>query len=65
MPEILGDSAVMADPLDCHSMADALTRLKNDPAYRAGYIAKGHGRVRLYSWERMAKMTLEVYEACV
>jgi alpha-1,3-rhamnosyl/mannosyltransferase len=65
MPEILGDSAVMADPLDYHSMADALTRLKNDPAYRSGYIAKGHERVRLYSWERMARMTLEVYEACV
>jgi len=65
MPEILGDCAVMADPLDYRSMAEALTRLKNDPAYRAGYIAKGHERVRAYSWERTAKMTLEVYEGCV
>ena len=64
MPEILGDSSVMADPLDYRLMADALTKLKNDPACRADYIAKGHERVRVYSWERVAKMTLEVYEDC-
>lgn len=64
MPEILGDSAVMADPLDYRSMAEALARLKNDPSYRAHRIAKGHERVRAYSWERTARMTLEVYEAC-
>jgi alpha-1,3-rhamnosyl/mannosyltransferase len=64
MPEILGDSAVMADPCDYRSMASALTRLKNDPSYRAHYIAKGHERVRVYSWDRTARMTLEVYEAC-
>lgn len=65
MPEILGDCAVMADPLDYLAMAEALARLKNDPAYRANYIGKGHERVRLYSWEQMARMTLEVYEGCV
>lgn len=65
MPEILGDCAVMADPLDYRFMAEALTRLENDPTYRANYIAKGHERVRLYSWERVARMTLDVYEASV
>ncbi|MBF0633519.1 MAG: glycosyltransferase family 4 protein [Nitrospinae bacterium] len=65
MPEILGDSAVMADPLDYRSMAEGLAKLKNDPAYRADYIAKGRERVRAYSWEKVARMTLEVYEACV
>lgn len=65
MPEILGDSAVMADPLDYRSMADALIKLKNDLAYRAGYIARGRERVRIYSWEKAARMTLEVYEGSV
>ncbi len=64
MPEILGDSALLADPRDYRAMAMELTRLKNDPSYRAHYIAKGHERVRVYSWERTARMTLEVYEAC-
>jgi glycosyltransferase involved in cell wall biosynthesis len=61
MPEVLGDSAIMADPRDYRAMAEGLMRLKNDAGLRAGYISKGRERLRKFSWEQAARMTLEVY----
>ncbi len=61
LPEVLGDAAAYLDPTDPQDMEtkiDAL--LKNDK--ELGRLRKaGYERVKLFSWHRTAKQTLDVY----
>jgi glycosyltransferase involved in cell wall biosynthesis len=58
MPEVAGDAAVLVDPGDVNSIADGITKALKGPK---GLIDKGNARVREFSWEKTAKMTLDVY----
>jgi glycosyltransferase involved in cell wall biosynthesis len=55
IPEVVGDAAVLVDPYDVSSIADGLERVLGDPALRATLVARGHERVRLFSWERSVR----------
>lgn len=59
--EVAGDAALLADPFDVGSLAAALRRLDEDEALRAELTARGEERVRVFSWDRAARQTLEVY----
>jgi glycosyltransferase involved in cell wall biosynthesis len=65
LPEVVGDAAVLIDPLDAGAIADAMARVLNDPALRATLIARGHDRVKAFSWERSAARVREVYAELV
>ena len=58
MPEVAGGAAILVDPYDAASIADGITKVLNGPK---GLIEKGFTRVAGFSWEKTAKMTLEVY----
>jgi glycosyltransferase involved in cell wall biosynthesis len=61
LPEVVGDAAVLVDPMDAGAIADAMARVLTDPALRATLIARGYERVKLFSWERSVRRIHEVY----
>jgi glycosyltransferase involved in cell wall biosynthesis len=65
MPEVYGGAAVYFDPLDPKAQAEKIADLLKGGGHRDRLIKAGHERVKLYSWKRMAKRTLEVYEEAV
>jgi glycosyltransferase involved in cell wall biosynthesis len=61
LPEVAGDAALMFDPGDELAIATALKRLLDEPALAADLIARGHERVREFTWQRTARLTLDSY----
>jgi len=61
--EVLGDAALLVDPLDTEAIADGLARILADSELRERLIAKGRDRVRRFTWDRTAQATLEVYHS--
>ncbi len=62
LPEILGDAAVYFDAHSPTDMARAIEEVLNDKALADELSKKGIAQAKKYSWERMAKQTLEVYK---
>jgi glycosyltransferase involved in cell wall biosynthesis len=62
MPEVVGDAALRVAHEDVEGFTVAMWRLLTDDDLRADMIAKGHKRVKCFSWERAARETLEVYK---
>lgn len=60
MPEVVGDAAVLFDPLDAEAMADAVLRILRDPALARALSQRGLERARSFSWERTARRTADV-----
>jgi glycosyltransferase involved in cell wall biosynthesis len=61
LPEVYGDAAHYFDPTSVTDMTRAIDEVLSDDALRGSLVAKGHKKLRSYSWERMAKQTHEVY----
>ena len=61
LPEVAGDAALLFDPSDEAAIGAALGRLLNDPALAQTLRARGLQRVRQFTWERTARLTLESY----
>ncbi len=61
LPEVLGDAALYFDPTDTDDMVDKISRILDDKDLRNELRKKGQEQVKKYSWDRMAKQTLEVY----
>jgi glycosyltransferase involved in cell wall biosynthesis len=61
MPEVLGDAALLVDPYDPEQMAVGLEQLLSDTSLREELIRKGRERAKLYTWERTARETLDLY----
>jgi glycosyltransferase involved in cell wall biosynthesis len=60
MPEIVGDAALLFDPMDVKAMGDVLTRLLDDDALRRELSARARERARMFSWHRTAQLTADV-----
>ncbi|MGQ9500545.1 MAG: glycosyltransferase family 4 protein [Anaerolineae bacterium] len=61
LPEVVGDAAILIDPHDIDGLAAAMWRLLTDEQLRACLIEKGFKRAQMFSPERTAQQTLEVY----
>ncbi len=61
LPEVLGDAALYFDPTKPHDMAKQITRVLDDTKLRTQLIKKGAAQAKKYSWDRMAKQTLDAY----
>jgi glycosyltransferase involved in cell wall biosynthesis len=59
--EVGGDAAVWFDPLDLESIAGALRLAATRPDELSALAAAGLERSRLFSWERVARETLDVF----
>ena len=62
LPEIGGEAALYFDPYDTADMAQKLSKVLGNKAAKQKLINKGLSRAKEFSWERMAKETLKVYE---
>ena len=62
LPEIYGDSVAYFDPLGTTDMAAKIGEVVDDPIIRDDLKEKGKQNAAKYSWDRMAKQTLAVYE---
>ena len=65
LPETAGDAALLVDPDDAEGFADAMATVDSDDAVRARLVTGGRGRAALFTWERAAAATREVYRSVV
>jgi len=63
LPEVVGDAAVLVDPLDVEAMAGTLAQVLADPALAGVLCQKGVERARRFSWTRTAEETAAIYRA--
>jgi len=63
LPELVGDASLLVDPDDVSALADAISRLLADESRRGALRQRGLARAHLFSWERVAKQTMAVYQA--
>ena len=61
MPEVADSAALLFDPESVPEMARAMRDLLVDPELRARMERLGLQRATLFSWERTARETLDVY----
>ncbi|NTU99321.1 glycosyltransferase family 4 protein [Candidatus Falkowbacteria bacterium] len=61
MPEILGDAAAYFDPSDLSKMKQAIAEVLDSEILRKELCNKGFERVKQYSWQECARLTLEIY----
>jgi glycosyltransferase involved in cell wall biosynthesis len=63
LQEVCGDNAIYFNPYSIKDMAKKIKEVySNDTYYYSDKKEKGLERVKLFSWEKMAKETLKVYE---
>lgn len=62
MPEVAGEAAVLFKAESVTEIAAALQKLAVNPLLRADLREKGLQRAKLFSWQRTAEATLEVYQ---
>ena len=56
MPEIAGNAALIVDPRNPQSIADAMCALRQDRNLRNRLIENGKARQNLFTWDRTAKL---------
>lgn len=61
LPEIVGSAGLLVDPFDIDALADAMIRLWREHDLRAELGTRGLARAGLFSWERAAAETIDVY----
>jgi glycosyltransferase involved in cell wall biosynthesis len=61
LPEVAGDAALLFEPHDVRAIAAAVERLLADPSEAERLRRRGVARAELFSWERTALATLDVY----
>ena len=61
MPEVLGDAGLLLDGTDSKAWSDALVRIVHDEPLRTRMRAAGLARAAAFTWERTARITLDVY----
>jgi len=60
VPEVLGDAAVYADPVEVESVAAALVEATR-PERRPELVRRGHERAAAYTWDATAQATAAAY----
>jgi glycosyltransferase involved in cell wall biosynthesis len=61
IPEVLGGAGMLLDPCDVSAWRDAIIRIVNDEMLRRDLRARGLARAATYTWQRTARLTLNVY----
>lgn len=61
IPEVVGDAGEYCDPFDIESIRSSIERVMLSPERRSELIALGRSRCELFSWERCARETLDLY----
>jgi glycosyltransferase involved in cell wall biosynthesis len=62
LSEVVGDAAILVDPHDARSVADAMMRLLTNESLRIQLRERGLARCQQFSWEEAARRTLRLCE---
>jgi glycosyltransferase involved in cell wall biosynthesis len=62
LPEVVGDAALVVDPLDIPALTTAILRVLTSPETAQELRTRGFARARRFTWEQVARQTLDVYE---
>jgi glycosyltransferase involved in cell wall biosynthesis len=62
MPEVAGDAALLVDPLNPASIADAMRQVSESRSLREDLIHKGNMRKDLFTWQKTADRLWESIE---
>jgi glycosyltransferase involved in cell wall biosynthesis len=62
LPEVVGDAAILVDPLSTDEIRDAMIRIWSEPGLREKMGKIGADRAKSFTWERTAQQTLAAYE---
>lgn len=65
LPEVVGDAAVLVDPYSVEDIAAGMERLVTDAGLRKELSGKGLERAKDFTWERSAKILMDVYKSLV
>jgi glycosyltransferase involved in cell wall biosynthesis len=63
IPEVVGDGGLLVDPRDLEELGDAMLRVYRDSGLRERLVEKGRQRAKLFSWDRTARETFNVYKS--
>lgn len=63
LPEIYESAAEYFDPRSTEDMADAVARVLRSPKLQKQLVNKGHKQLKKYSWQKMVKETLQIYNS--
>lgn len=61
LPEVVGDAAILTDPLDIHGLKNGMKELINHPELRQILKEKGKLRAKQFSWHASAEKLLNIY----
>jgi glycosyltransferase involved in cell wall biosynthesis len=61
LPEVVGDAALLVDPMDTEHIASAIRGVLTDTELAETMRSRGLERARSFSWERTARQTLDAY----
>jgi alpha-1,3-rhamnosyl/mannosyltransferase len=64
-PEVVGDAAVLVDPLDVDAIGRGMLEALTNVELRRANVARGLLRVHNFGWERCAREVLSLFEALV
>jgi glycosyltransferase involved in cell wall biosynthesis len=62
LPEVAGDAGILIDPKNTEQLIFEMERVLLSPSLQSDLRQKGLERAKLFSWDRTAEMTEQVYE---
>jgi glycosyltransferase involved in cell wall biosynthesis len=65
IPEVMGDAGILVDPSVQGDLANAIRSVLDDSSLRDSLREKGLRRAKLFTWQRCAEMTLNLYRSLV
>ncbi len=64
LKEVGGDAVLYFDPHNIDDIIEKISQVLNNEKSRKELIEKGKKRVKQFSWEKLARQTMEVYQKC-
>ncbi len=62
LPEVAGDAALLVDPLDTGSIAEAMARVLQDVGLQRDMIARGRSQAARFTWKKAARQLLDTLD---
>ncbi len=62
LPELVGDAAILIDPVDVAQIAEAIYNVLHDQSLRKSLVEKGLLQAKRFTWKNAARQTVAVYE---
>lgn len=63
LPELVGDAALLTDPLDVDGIAVGMARLATDATLRAVLVERGRAQAARFTWDAAALGVLKLFDA--